>query len=94
MNHPPTPKDLLDAPELAVITVLRTTLDAAKATLISVHPDLYSPDDDLRDPAFPGSSAVAGTLLTLIRALSEQIDLYRRLVDGGAPRREDLPEDF
>lgn len=94
MNPMPTPAELLGAPELALLAVLRTTLDAAVATLTSVHPDLYSPDDQLRDPVFPGSSATVWTLLTLSQALSEQIDLYRRLVDGGAPRHEDLPEDF
>ena len=85
MDHLPTPEDLLETPELAVLAILRTTLSATRAILTSVHPDLYSPDDDLRDPVFPGSSAVAGTLLSLIQALTRQIDLYRRLADGGWP---------
>jgi hypothetical protein len=81
MNPLPTPEELLDAPELAVLAALRTTLDAAAATLVSVHPDLYSPDHSVPDSVFPGSSATVGTLLTLIQALSGQIDLYRRLSD-------------
>ena len=44
MNPLPTPEELLGAPELALLAVLRTTLDATVATLTSVHPDLYSPD--------------------------------------------------
>jgi len=95
MNPMPTPEELLGAPELALLAVLRTTLDATVATLTSVHPDLYSPDDHLRDPAFPGSSATVWTLLTLSRALKEQIDVYRRLADTGHERpRDHAPVDF
>jgi len=95
MSPRPTPAELLDAPELAILAVLRTTLDATVATLTSVHPDLYSPDDHVRDPVFPGSSAIAGTLITLIRALEELIDVYRRLADTARERaREHAPVDF
>jgi hypothetical protein len=82
MSHAPTPKECLEAPELAILAILRSTLDTAEAILISAHQDLYCPDDDRRDLAFPGSSALSGTLLTLMKALSAQIDLYRRLADG------------
>ena len=77
----PTPEDLLGAPELAVLAILRTTLDATVAMLTSVHPELYAADDLARDSAFPGSSATVWTLLTLCRALAEQIDVYSRLAD-------------
>ena len=92
MDSLPTTNEILDAPELAVPAVLATTLEVTEATLLSVHPDLHSPLDYLRNPALPGSSALAFTLLTLIRVLAEQIDLYRGL--AGEDPDQGLSGDF
>jgi hypothetical protein len=89
----PTPADLLSAPELAVLAVLQTTMDVTESTLTSAHPDLYSPDDEIFDPLFTGSSQTVRTLLTLLRALSEQIHVYRLLVDQLQTSNHAPPQD-
>jgi hypothetical protein len=80
MNAPPTPGEILDNPEVAALAVLETALHVTKSALVAGHPDLDSPEDYLRHPALPGSSALLWTLLTLIDMLSGQLGLYRNLL--------------
>ena len=94
MTAVPTPSQLFDSPELAILAVLSTALDAVESSLLAANPDLFSPEDYLREPVLPGPAAMVWTLLTLIRVLSEQIDIYRQLVAERAPLAEDLAADF
>ena len=94
MTTVPTPTQLFDAPELAILAVLSTALDAAESSLLAANPDLFSPEDYLRDPVLPGPPAVVWTLLTLIRVLSDQLDFYRKLVDVRDPLAEDWATEF
>ena len=90
----PTPTELFDSPELAILAALSTTLRAVESTLLSLNPEIASLDEHLRQPALPGASAVVWTLLTLARALSDQIDFYRELVAERAPTSEELAENL
>lgn len=76
-----TPDRVLQDPELALLAVLRTALHSAEALLVAAHPGHLCTDDPSKDYVFPGSFAVSGTLLTLMRALVGQIELYSRLAE-------------
>lgn len=90
----PTPSDLLCAPELAILALLETAIEITESTLTSAHPDLYSPDDDVIDPLFAGSSQTVRTLLTLLHALAEQIRVYRLLAEHTQASGNHPPEDL
>jgi hypothetical protein len=80
MNSLPSPDDLTDAPEFAALAVLGTALDVATAALVAAWPELHSPEQHLVAPARPGPCAHLWTIVTLIRILADQINLYRRLL--------------
>jgi hypothetical protein len=79
MNTLPCPDDLADAPELAVLALLGTGLEIATAALVAAWPELHSPKQHLLAPARPGPCTHVWTIITLIRVLADEIELYRRL---------------
>jgi len=70
----PTPDDLDNGPELAILAVLETALRTASTVLISIHPELRSGmglDDSL--PSAP--------VVWIAENLIQQADLLELLVD-------------
>jgi len=86
MPSAPTPDQLDAAPELAVLAVLESALDAAANTLVATHPGLRSGsplDDELpRDPPV----WVAYELTDRAHALRAAIRRYRIAVTIAWPR--------
>lgn len=44
IDRTPTPEDLVDAPELAILAALERTLDLVVRALVSAHPELADPE--------------------------------------------------
>jgi|APFre7841882630_1041343.scaffolds.fasta_scaffold460135_1 hypothetical protein len=82
----PTPDQLDDAPELAVLAVLEHALDAAANAVVAMHPELRSGcplDDELpKNPAV----WVAYELTDRARTLRDAIRRYRVAVTIPCPR--------
>jgi hypothetical protein len=86
--HPwPTPPDLAESPELAVLALLDATLDLAVSALLALYPELADPE---RPYWIDGPSAArnrAQTIATRAHALRDAIAAYRRTL---APAPDDL----
>ncbi len=87
---PPTPGELLAAPELAVLAALQQLLDLAALTLSTVYPELASERSLLR-PLDPQATA-ADELIQLSARLTKAMDRYR-VATLAALYRPD-PDDF
>lgn len=73
-----TPHDLDRHPELAVLSVLASALEAANCALISVHPHLRDADPDYADEADAPSAGIAHCLILMAGSLRETISSYKR----------------
>jgi hypothetical protein len=86
MDRAPTPDQLDDAPELAVLAVLEPALQATASALIAMHPELRSgcglDDKSPRHPAV----WVAYELTDRARALRDTIRRYRIALEIPCPR--------
>jgi hypothetical protein len=86
MDSIPTPDQLDDAPELAVLAVLESALDAATTAVIAMYPELRSGcplDHELpRNPAV----WVAYELTDRAHALRDAIRRYRIAITIPCPR--------
>jgi hypothetical protein len=86
-NYMPTPDELNDAPELAVLAALDSTLEAATRALLAAYPELC--EDGI--PRYRLQPVICGARL-LSRAIKLQVALVRyrqavlreRLVDSDA----------
>lgn len=87
----PTPNDLVNCPELGVLAVLETTLHLSVRALVAAHPQLETQDVPYwcRDRSRP--FIIAGSIVELALALSEQVEQYTALQppDPPGPQLED-----
>jgi len=96
MNHAdlPTPNDLVNCPELAILAVLETALHLSVRALVAPHPQLQSQDAPYwcrdRSRAF----IIAGSIVELALALSEQVERYRALLPPDPPGPQLLEDDI
>jgi hypothetical protein len=76
-RRPPTPDELADAPELAIVTALDDLLELTLRTLVSVHPQLG--DDECPHWARWTSpvSEAAERILAAARSLAAALQAYR-----------------
>jgi len=91
--HPsPTPQDLLDAPELAILAALDHTLDLAVYALVSIYPELTDPERPLwrRDASAAGHAA--GIVIARTTGLKRAISEYRTAL--ALPRETEPTEDI
>ncbi len=76
----PTPAELADAPELAILVALDAIVDLALRTLVSEHPQLADPEC----PAWARQNSPAGDaahrVLATARPLCNALEAYRRAV--------------
>ena len=86
----PTPDDLADAPELAILAGLDHTLDLAVRALVSTHPELADPERPywLRRPS--RMATVAETLVDQADAMKQALVAYQEAVQ--IQRRTKAPE--
>jgi hypothetical protein len=81
----PTPAELDEAPELAILAALDDTLETALRALVAAHPQL----GDSECPAWvrrtSAASAAADRILHASKRLAHALDAYRRAV---TPRRD------
>ena len=94
----PTPWELLDHPELAVLTLLESAVTLTSATLCASHPQLSDPDYENR--LRPGDSkpllaeniiAAGNALLSLLGTYRRALTLSGRRPVPGDGREADLP---
>lgn len=84
---PPTPADLLDAPQLAAVAILRAALGPAEAALVAAHDELLSGEGfDDAPPAEP-APWVALDAIRLMHTLVEVLDHYRAALETPNRRR-------
>jgi|HubBroStandDraft_1064217.scaffolds.fasta_scaffold25032_5 hypothetical protein len=92
---PPTPPDLVLAPELAILSVLAYVLDTATAALLAEHPTLI---DDFHRPHDDGPVvSLANTICRRAAHLGDSLAAYDRAVRDAvgstdhAEADEDIP---
>ena len=76
----PTPHEIDRAPEVAVLSALKATLTVSRIALISARAELRDPGSGQHILFSEDDSGMVRTLLTLMDALREQLDTYRRRV--------------
>ena len=85
----PIPPDLMRNPELAILAVLRRTLDITYYALMAEYPDMYD-DTSLFEQASPRISVViARRILNLTSDLQSTIDRYRHRLEQEQERITD-----
>jgi hypothetical protein len=86
----PTPDELVEAPELAILTLLDTNLELALRALVAAHPALADPDRPPWTLEPSPSGRAAEILLASAKRLHQALETYR---DAVAPRHDGLPDD-
>jgi hypothetical protein len=71
------PPDLIDAPQLAVVAVLESTLAMTASALLAAYPNMWGE----RTAIPPVEDACATTLYQQIRSLEETVELYRCILE-------------
>ena len=86
----PTPEELGEAPELAVLALLDANLDLALRALVSAHPQLADPDRPAWTLDQSPSGRAAENFLARAKALHRALETYRDAVTLG---RDTSPHD-
>jgi hypothetical protein len=88
-NRLPSPMDLIDDPERAILAALDVTLEIAQNSLMAAHPELFA--EEFPDRACEEALA-ADRLIGLIQEMQGTIASYKRwLRDLTQPAREKDP---
>lgn len=85
----PTPPDLAQSPELAVLALLDAALDLTVSALLALYPELTDPERPYWIDAPPAARDRAQTIATRTHSLRDAIARYRRILP---PATDDLPE--
>ena len=88
---PPTPFEIANAPELAILAALDATLDLALRALLAAHPQLGDPDVPSWARDSSPSRTTADRILALAVRLTHELNAYRRAT-APSPRPEHDPE--
>lgn len=86
----PTPSDLVNHPELAVLSILDTAAQTAIRALAAVHPELQESDPDYADDGTALLPSIAHCLVIQARSLSHVLDSYRQVVEQASRAGSDL----
>jgi hypothetical protein len=76
----PTPAELADAPELAILAALDAIVDFALRALVSEHPQLADPECPAWARQNSPASDAAHRILAAARPLSNALEAYRRAI--------------
>jgi len=77
----PTPDDLVDAPELAILAALDRTLDLVVRALVCAHPELVDPERPYWLRRASPSAAAAETLVDQTADLKQALIAYREAIE-------------
>jgi len=77
----PTPDDLVDAPELAILAALDHTLELAVSALACAHPELLDPERPYWLGSPTRAATIAQTLVRRTRELQRALRTYRGAVE-------------
>lgn len=72
----PTPREVVYAPELAILAVIERALDVANVALVAAQPELW-PKPDRRDAVATAAAEAADRVIACGRALATAIADYR-----------------
>jgi hypothetical protein len=89
----PTPCDLADNPELAVLAVLDTALHLSIRALVAAHPQLEADAVPFWRLDRSRPFLLAGSIVSLAQMLSDQLEQYRTLLlpePPGAQQEDDI----
>ena len=91
----PTPNDLVDAPELAILAVLDWTLDLVVRALVCAHPEIADPERPYWLRQASPVAAAAETLVEQVAGMEQALIAYREAVevrrrDSTSERPDDL----
>jgi len=84
-RQPPTPQELVDAPELAILAALGDILNLALRSLVAAHPQLIDPECPHWARNGSAERDAAERILTASALLSTAIEQYCR---AAAARRD------
>ena len=94
-SHPPlpTPGEIADAPELALLHALDDILDLAPRVLVAAHPELADPEAPFWVREASRTTRKASDIVDAANRLQRHIRAYRRTISlARDPRREADPE--
>jgi hypothetical protein len=86
----PTPDDLVDAPELAILAALELMLDLAVRALVCEHPELADPERPYWLPQASPLDNAAHTVVGSAADLKQALITYREAID--IRRQDDAPD--
>ncbi len=90
IDRTPTPEDLVDAPELALLAALERTLDLVVRALVSAHPELADPERPYWLRQASRMPTAAATLVDQSAEMKQALVVYREAVE--IRRRDNAPE--
>ena len=80
LQNTPTPAELTDAPELAILHALNEILDLALRALIAAHPQLGNPDTPFWARETSRATGHANDILATAHRLRHHIRAYRTAI--------------
>jgi len=90
----PTPDDLVDAPELAILAALDPTLDLVVRALVCAHPELTDLERPYWVPPASPLTTAAQTLVDRAAHLKQALLAYREAIETGRePDASSNPDD-
>jgi hypothetical protein len=90
IDRMPTPDDLVDAPELAILAALDRTLDLAVRALVCAHPELAEPQRPYWLLQASRMATAAETLVDQTDKMKQALIVYREAVE--IQRRDNASE--
>ncbi len=90
IDQTPTPDDLVDAPELAILAALDRTLDLVVRALVCAHPELADPERPYWLRQASRMPSAAETLVDQSAEMKQALVVYREAVE--IRRRDNAPE--
>ena len=93
LHRIPTPSELEDAPELALLHALREILDLVPRTLVAAHPELGDPDAPFWVREASRATRKANDLVATAHRLQQHLRAYRAAITLARDQRvESDPE--
>ena len=83
----PTPGEIADAPELAILHALAEILDLAPRALVAAHPELADPDAPFWVREASRTTRKADDILATAHRLQRHIRAYRRAISLARDQR-------
>ena len=85
----PTPPDLAESPELAVLALLDAALELAVSALLALYPEIADPERPYWIDAPSAARDRAATITSRAYSLRDALARYRQILP---PATDDLPE--